>query len=111
MVVDTRDGSTFYATLITRGRITNKPHSVKLKAVSYSGRIYFSRHRPDADWYLNAAANSDVVVGFDDDDGTTATGKAHVVCDVILLQLVSELKYKGERRAKERRVAIGVLLD
>jgi len=39
--------SLFRATLVTRGRVTGKTHSVILKGVKYNDKIYFSRHRPD----------------------------------------------------------------
>ena len=97
----------FGAVLVTRGRRTGRIHSVRLKAVLHSGKIYFSRHRPDADWYCNAAANPDVVVRRGE---TSSAGTARVVTDDSLLHLVSELKYPGEARARERRVAIEVSL-
>ncbi len=93
--------------LITRGRKTGKPHKVELTGVTYSGKVYFSRHKPNSDWYLNATANSDVAVQF---DNRLIAGTAHVVCDPKLLQHISELKYPGEKRANEKRVAIEVEL-
>ena len=135
----------FIASLVTRGRRTGNSHTVRLKAVSHLGLVYFSRHRPDSDWYLNAAANSDVNIIFemgsvihglrgkratdddadddDDDDTNDATrvagcadtlmvpGTACVVHDEALLGAISCIKYPGEARAGERRVAIGVALD
>lgn len=109
LALDSGNDTVFYATLTTRGRITDRAHSVKLKAVSHSGVIYFSRHRPDSDWYLNAVSNPKVSVEFA--DGTVNAGRAHVLCDPTVLRTVSELKYPGERRAHDHRVAIGVLLD
>ena len=93
--------------LVTKGRKTNKSHKVALTGVVYSGRIYFSRHKPNSDWYLNAAANSDVTVQI---GNNLIAGTAHVVSDPKLLQRISELKYPGEARAKEKRVAIEVSL-
>lgn len=90
-------------TLITRGRKTGKPHAVRLKAVFYSGKVYFSRHRPDSDWYLNAAADSNVTIQLGE---KYVACTASVVANPELLRLISELKYPGEGRAKEKRVAI-----
>ncbi len=102
------DGAAFRAVLVTRGRRTGNEHAVPLRAVSRSGRLYFSRHRPDGDWYLNAAANPDVVVIRGEQ---SARGAARIVSDEGLLRIISELKYPGQERATERRVAIEVSLD
>lgn len=102
------DGTAFRAVLVTRGRRTGNEHAVPLRAVSHSGRLYFSRHLPDGDWYLNAAANPDVAVIRGEQ---SARGVARIVSDEGLLRIVSELKYPGQERAKERRVAIEVSLD
>lgn len=102
------DGAAFGAVLVTRGRRTGNEHAVPLRAVPHSGRLYFSRHRPDGDWYLNAAANPDVVVIRGEQ---SARGVARVVSDEGLLRVISELKYPGQERAAERRVAIEVSLD
>lgn len=97
--------ATFRAVLVTVGRSTGREHTVLLKAVSYGGRIYFSRHRPDGDWYLNAVANPAVKIMI---EGKSIAGIAREVMEENLLQKISELKYPGEARAKERRVAIEV---
>lgn len=103
------DGATFRAVLITRGRKTGNTHAVQLKAVSHSGRIYLSRHRPDGDWYLNAVANPDVIVEYGKGTGKKRiSGMARAVTDKRLLQRISDIKYPGEERAKEYRVAIEV---
>lgn len=102
------DGTAFRAVLVTRGRRTGNEHAVPLRAVSHSGKLYFSRHLPDGDWYLNAAANPDVVVIRGEQ---SARGTARVVSDEGLLRIISELKYPGQKRAMERRVAIEVSLD
>ena len=95
------------AVLTTMGRKTGKEHSVWLRGVLYNEKIYFSRHRPDGDWFQNASKNPDVKVSY---DGKNLVGKASVVLDEKLAQKISELKYPGEERAKEKRVVIEVTL-
>ncbi len=98
----------FRPILTTRGRITGKQHSVMLRAVNYNGKIYFSRHKPDGDWFKNALANSEVKIEYKD---STFSGKAKAVTDEDLNKKISQLKYPGEERAKEKRVTIEVTLD
>ncbi len=107
-VLGAPDEAAFRAVLVTRGRRTNSEHAVPLRAVSRSGKLYFSRHLPDGDWYLNAAANPDVAVIRGEQ---SARGTARIVSDEGLLRTISELKYPGQERARERRVAIEVSLD
>ncbi len=97
----------FKAVLTTKGRKTGKEHSVWLRAVSHNGKIYFSRHRPDGDWFQNASINPEVKINFDDKQ---FAGKASVVTDEVLARKISELKYPGEKRAKEKRVVLEVIL-
>ena len=97
----------FRAELITKGRKTGKEHSVWLLAVMYNDKVYFSRHRPDGDWFQNALENPDVLVKYDD---TTIQGKAILIKDESLAKKISELKYPGEERAKEQRVALEITL-
>ena len=47
----------FRPMLVTKGRKTGNSHAVWLRAVNYNEKIYFSRHRPDGDWFQNAIAN------------------------------------------------------
>lgn len=101
-----KNGETFQAELITVGRVTGKEHSVWLKAVMFDDKLYFSRHRPDGDWFKNAITNSDVKVSF---ENKTLKGKAKVVADEGLEKKISELKYPGEERAKEKRVVLEVI--
>jgi len=35
-----------------------------LRAVKYNGKIYFSRHLPDGDWFKNALKNSEVKIEY-----------------------------------------------
>jgi len=98
----------FRPILITKGRKTGKEHSVMLRAVNYNEKIYFSRHRPDGDWFKNAIANEDVKIQYGDE---FFTGKAQLVVDEELDKKISMLKYPGEERAKEKRVTIQVTLD
>lgn len=97
----------FKAVLTTKGRKTGKEHSVWLRAVRYNGKIYFSRHRPDGDWFQNASLNPDVKINF---DNKQISGKAVIVTDEELARKISELKYPGEERAKEKRVVLEVTL-
>ena len=98
----------FRPILTTKGRKTGKEHSVMLRAVNHNGKIYFSRHRPDGDWFKNALSNSEVKIAYKDE---IFTGKAKLVQDKELDKKISALKYPGEERAKEKRVTIEVILD
>ena len=93
------------ARLTTRGRRSGIRHTVWLTAVVHEGDYYFSRHRPDSDWFLNALADSNVVV---EAGGRTMRGTATRVHDPALLRLVSSIKYRGQARAADKRVAIRV---
>lgn len=97
----------FRAILSTKGRKTGRRHSVMLRAVKYNNKIYFSRHRPDGDWFKNAMANPDVIIKY---NNSTYTGKANLVKDENLERKISQLKYSGEKRADEKRVAIEITL-
>ena len=99
--------SPFKAVLVTKGRKSGKEHSVWLLAVMYNGKVYFSRHRPDGDWFQNALENSEVFVKI---NNSTIQGKAILVKDELLAKKISELKYPGQGRAKEKRVALEVTL-
>ena len=101
------DENLFRASLITRGRITKQSHSVTLRGVKHNDKIYFSRHRPDSDWFKNASKNSNVVIKYND---SSYPGTAKIVTDNILNQKISHLKYPGEKRAEEKRVAIEITL-
>ena len=103
----TKNGQTFKAEFITKGRITGKKHSVWLKAVMLNDKLYFSRHRPDSDWFKNAIANSDVRVQYDNQG---MKGNASVVIEESLAKKISQLKYPGEQRADEKRVVLEVTL-
>ena len=98
----------FRPILITKGRKTGNPHSVWLRAVKYNKKIYFSRHRPDGDWFQNAIVNSEVKIQY---NNMEFTGRASLVTDEKLNQKISQLKYPGEKRADEKRVEIEVTLD
>ena len=98
----------FRPILITKGRKTGKEHGVMLRAVNYNGKIYFSRHRPDGDWFQNAIANPQVKIQYKD---MIFTGQAKLVEDEGFSRKISELKYPGEERAKEKRVTIEITLD
>ena len=98
----------FRPILITKGRKTGRKHSVMLHAVKYNDKIYFSRHRPDGDWFKNAIKNPEVQIEYNEN---TYSGIAKLVTDEDLNTKISELKYPGEERAKEKRVTIEVTLN
>ena len=101
------DANLFRASLITKGRITQQSHSVTLRGVKYNDKIYFSRHRPDSDWFKNAIANPQVVINYND---SSYPGIAKIVTDESLNQKISQLKYPDEKRAEEKRIAIEITL-
>ncbi len=99
--------SLFQSTLVTKGRVTKQPHSVILRGVKYNDKIYFSRHRPDSDWFKNIITNSVVVIKYQD---SSYSGIAKIVTDEDLNKKISQLKYPGEKRADEKRVAVEITL-
>jgi hypothetical protein len=101
------DASLFRASLVTKGRVTEQPHSVTLRGVKYNDKIYFSRHKPDSDWFKNAITNSEVVIKY---NGYLYSGIAKIITDEDLNQKISQLKYPGEKRAEEKRIAIEITL-
>ena len=103
-----KNGQTFQAELTTLGRVTGKEHSVWLRAVMYNDKLYFSRHRPDGDWFKNAMKNPKVRINF---DGKNYEGNAFLVSDEHLSKKISELKYEDEKRKKESRVVLEVILN
>ena len=98
----------FRPLLITKGRKTGKEHTVMLRAVNYDGKIYFSRHKPDGDWFQNAMADPQVKIKY---NNSVFLGNAKIVNDEMLNEKISQLKYPGEKRANEKRVAIEIILD
>lgn len=98
----------FRATLITKGRITQNPHSVILRGVKFQNKIYFSRHKPNSDWFKNAIENPSVIIKY---KNGTYQGFAKMVTDEKANKKISHLKYPGESRANESRVSIEVTLD
>ena len=78
-----------------------------LKAVKYENKIYFSRHKPDSDWFKNIMKNSKIVVEINNE---AIDGIASIVTSEKLLQKISELKYPNQQKAKEKRVAIEIKL-
>ncbi len=79
-----------------------------LRAVNYKGKIYFSRHKPDGDWFKNALTNSEVEIEY---NNFVFSGKAKLVTDEELSKIISQLKYPGEEKANEERVTIEVTLN
>jgi len=101
------DTGLFRASLVTKGRVTKQSHSVTLRGVKYNEKIYFSRHKPNSDWFKNAMINSEVVIKYND---SFYSGLAKIVTEENLNQKISQLKYPGEKRAEEKRVAIEITL-
>ncbi len=97
----------FQAVLTTKGRKTGKEHSVMLRAVMYRNKVYFSRHKPDGDWFQNAITNPNVKVEF---DNKNYSGVATLIQDQKLSQKISHLKYPDEEKANEKRVVLQVTL-
>jgi len=79
-----------------------------LRGVNHNGKIYFSRHKPDGDWFQNVIINPQVKIKYND---SVFVGNAKIVKDEELNEKISQLKYPGEERANEKRVAIEVTLD
>ena len=104
----TIEESLFRAVLVTRGRVSGQPHSVILKGVKFNDKIYFSRHKPDSDWFKNIISNSTVVIRYHDSE---YSGIAKTVTDEVLNKKISQLKFPGEKKANEKRVAIEITLD
>jgi len=97
----------FRGVLVTIGRISGKAHQVELRGVKHEDKIYFSRHRPDSDWFKNIMKTPQVSVLYHD---SKYAGIAKVVNDDKLNQKISHLKYPGEERANEKRVAVEITL-
>ena len=98
----------FRPILVTKGRKTGREHAVMLRAVNHNGKIYFSRHKPDGDWFQNVMVNPQVKIKYND---SVFVGIAKIVKDKVLNEKISQLKYPGEERTKEKRVAIEITLD
>ena len=105
--MNSKNNQVFKAKLITKGRKSGKEHTVWLLAVMYEDKIYFSRHRPDGDWFKNALKNPQVIVQFDD---SSFSGLAGFVKNDDLSKKISELKYPGQSRAFEKRVVLEIKL-
>ena len=104
--MEIKDGI-FRGNLVTVGRISNKEHIVELRGVKHEGKVYFSRHLPDSDWFKNIIKNQKVAVIFED---VRYSGIAKVVTDETLNQKISHLKYPGQERANEKRVSVEIKL-
>lgn len=98
----------FRPILVTKGRKTGREHAVMLRAVNYNEKIYFSRHKPDGDWFQNAMVNPQVKIKY---NNSILLGNAKIVKDEELNEKISQLKYPGEERANEKRVTIEITLE
>ena len=87
----------FRPILTTKGRRTGKQHSVMLRAVNYNGKIYFSRHKPDGDWFKNALINSEVEIEY---KNFIFLGKAKLVTDEELSEKNFPVKISWRRKSK-----------
>ncbi len=105
--MNTKNNQAFRAQLITKGRKTGMEHTVWLLAVMYDDKIYFSRHRPDGDWFKNALKTPEVKVQFDE---SSYSGRSSIVTDEEISKKISELKYPGQKRALEKRVVLEITL-
>lgn len=92
--------------LTTIGRRSGDTHTVTLRGVPYRGSYYFSRHRPDSDWFLNALVWPVVTVTYNQQH---TQGLAFRVRDIDLERRISHLKYPGQKRAEDRRVTLRVI--
>ena len=92
--------------LITKGRKTGKPHTVRLRAVLYNNKLYFSRRNPNSDWLKNAIVNPQVKVEL---DRRIICGNASLVKDEDLAKKISQLKY-SDKRSEEPRIVLKVVL-
>ena len=97
----------FRGILVTIGRKSGKEHTVELRGVKHDGKIYFSRHMPDSDWFKNIVNNQKVTVIY---QGSKYAGIAKPITDESLNQKISHLKYPGEERANEKRVSVEITL-
>ena len=102
-----KNNQAFRAQLVTKGRKSGNEHMVWLLAVMYEDKIYFSRHKPNGDWFKNAIKNPEVKVLYDD---CSFLGTAKIVNDEMLVKKISELKYPGEKRSLEKRVVLEITL-
>jgi hypothetical protein len=108
LVVNPKNNQAFRAQLVTKGRKSGNEHKVWLLAVMYDDKIYFSRHRPDGDWFKNAIKNPEVKVLY---DNSSFLGNAKMVIDEELSKKISKLKYPEEKRALEKRVVLEISLN
>jgi hypothetical protein len=104
--MDVKDGQTFKAVLVTKGRKTGKEHLTELRAVYYDKKVYFSRRNPNSDWLKNAIANNEVKIEY---DNTILSGIASLVTDENLARKISQLKY-SDKRSEESRIVLQVTL-
>lgn len=99
-----QDGSTLSGELTTTGRVTGRPHTVRLRLVCHQGRVYASRRDARSDWCRNALKNPAVTV---DAGGRRISGTARLVTEPELRQAISQLKY-GDQRGLEPRTVIEI---
>jgi hypothetical protein len=99
MKIPIPDGSSFLGYLTTKGRVTGKERTVKLRFVFHSGRFYASRRSLTGDWLKNSMVNPSVTVEV---NGAVIKGLAKLVQDDELSRKISELKYEDIRREESR---------
>ena len=98
MKLNIGEGS-FIASLTTFGRKTGKLHTVLLRLVFHNDKLYASRRSMSGDWLQNLLKNSHVIIEV---NGDKINGKAALLEDKELLDIISSLKYNDERVLMER---------
>ncbi len=104
MVNDT----SFIVLLTTIGRKTGKNHSVRLRAVKYQNKLYFSRRNLNSDWLQNMLINSTVIIEY---KNKTYQGKSKLQNDKELMKKISEIKYNKDARSHEKRIILEVTIS
>ncbi len=99
MKIHIPDGSSFLGHLTTKGRVTGKKHTVKLRLVFHGGRFYASRSSLTGDWLKNVLTDPSVAIEV---NGTVVGCLARLVEDDELSRKISELKYNDKRREESR---------
>ena len=104
MKLSISDRSSLLGNLSTRGRVTGKERTVKVRFVFYNGKFYVSRRTADGDWLRNILNNPSVVVQVDEQ---RIKGHAKIVKDGKLSRQISKLKYPDKHK-EENRIVIEI---
>ena len=98
------EGASIIGYLTTVGRVSGRPHTVRLRLVRYGSLLYASRRNAESDWCRNLIATPGVTV---DVGGHELQATARLVDDRELVSAISALKY-GDARACKRRVIVEI---